>query len=172
MSGRRVTDIAREDPLFPRSLPSAGTDLLWLWAEVEPYFRARDSTPTAWRFRRRRQPGSGSVPATQAPPAPAPTGEPDLVNAAEIARRAVTHGFATTMSRQRISVLARKDPEFPAPWPSGGVEQLWSWSQQIRPYLAGRRDRQRAPRSARRPARRLSAAGRTEQPGELPVLPP
>jgi len=55
-------------------------------------------------------------------------------------------------------------PKFPDPWPTTGWEQLWSWSQQIQPYLAARRDR-RATRSASRAAGGGSeAADRPEPP--------
>ncbi|MFF2094838.1 hypothetical protein [Streptomyces sp. NPDC058202] len=38
---------------------------------------------------------------------------PDMVSLREVARRVVAEGIANSMSHQRVSQLAREDPDFP-----------------------------------------------------------
>jgi hypothetical protein len=56
------------------------------------------------------------------------------VNDREMARRVVLGGYAPSMGAHQIWKLARTDPDFPASWPTGGTEPLWSWSRAERFY--------------------------------------
>jgi DNA-binding CsgD family transcriptional regulator len=103
-----------------------------------------------------------------------PDAEPDLVNARAVAERVVRNGYAKTMSRQRIRELAHLDPLFPAPLPSTGDEQLWSWSLQLNSYFGLVHDSRsvswrfhtRPP--SRRQQRRATRAPRSGDPNRLP----
>jgi hypothetical protein len=62
-----------------------------------------------------------------------------------MARRVVICGYASSMSRQRIWELytGQTDPNFPAPWPTAGMERLWSRARAERSYWQARRPRAR-----------------------------
>jgi DNA-binding CsgD family transcriptional regulator len=52
MSRQRIRELSLLDPLFPKSLPSAGDKQLWSWnLQLEPYFRlVYDPRPRSWKF--------------------------------------------------------------------------------------------------------------------------
>jgi hypothetical protein len=77
-------------------------------------------------------------------------GGPDLVTFREVARRVVAEKIAPSMTHQRVSQLARTDPEFP-PTDKIGPARVVDW-RLARPYFvahaakAAARDRRRRPK--------------------------
>ncbi|MEV1006151.1 hypothetical protein [Streptomyces sp. NPDC049881] len=73
--------------------------------------------------------------------------EPEWISLSEAARRVVGEGIAPSMSQQRVSQLAREDPEFPRTMPIGRSTAV-DW-RQARAYFirhaeaAAKRDRRR-----------------------------
>jgi hypothetical protein len=67
-------------------------------------------------------------------------GGPDMVSFRELARRLVADGVVPSISHQRVSKLAREDPDFPPVVPVGRSKAVDY--RQARPYFAGRKSRQ------------------------------
>ena len=69
---------------------------------------------------------------------------PEMVTLTEIARRAVERGWATTMTRQRVSQLSATDPNWPVPaseWRRVGRYWQIPWDVRLETYLASREER-------------------------------
>lgn len=98
---------------------------MWSWTEAEPYWQARAYPPLGWVIWPASLEGGRRGRGTLGP---------DLVNAREMARRVVLGGYGPSMGAHQIWKLARTDPNFPASWPTGGTERLWSWSRAERSY--------------------------------------
>ena len=82
------------DPVAPKPVPSAGSETVYSLSQWRCYL-----DPTADPSQARQYLG------TQA--------HPDVVDADEMARRVVAHGYAPTTSRIMVQRLARHDPTFP-----------------------------------------------------------
>ncbi|MFJ2174358.1 hypothetical protein ACIOHE_15770 [Streptomyces sp. NPDC087851] len=75
---------------------------------------------------------------------------PDLVTFREAARRVVAEGIAPSMTHQRISQLARQDPDFPSTRKIGR-STVADWAS-LRPYFT-----EHARKAAARDSRRRTA---------------
>jgi hypothetical protein len=96
MSRNMVLRLVRTDPRAPKPVPSAGSETVYSLSQWRCYF-----DPTADPSQARQYLGTKA--------------HPDVVDADEMARRVVAHGYASTMSRIMMQRLARHDPAFPQP---------------------------------------------------------
>lgn len=71
---------------------------------------------------------------------PEAEGGPELLSLSEVARRVVAEGIEDRMSHQRVSQLAREDPDFPPVVPIGRSKAV-DW-RLAGPYFRGRIKRQ------------------------------
>ncbi|MGW1998331.1 hypothetical protein [Embleya sp. NPDC001921] len=68
--------------------------------------------------------------------------EPEWLTMTAIAARVVEAGHATSMSRARVSVIARTDPDWPVPeteWRGAGTAKLIPWDDRLQRYWSTRR---------------------------------
>jgi DNA-binding CsgD family transcriptional regulator len=120
MSRNMVLRLVRTDPRAPKPVPSAGSETVYSLSQWRCYF-----DPTADPSQARQYLGTKA--------------HPDVVDADEMARRVVAHGYASTMSRIMVQRLARHDPAFPHSLTVGeeNQEKLWSWTE-VEPYWQAR----------------------------------
>ncbi|WP_331738660.1 hypothetical protein [Embleya sp. NBC_00896] len=67
--------------------------------------------------------------------------EPEWLTLTAIAERVVEAGYATTMSRPRVSVIARTDPDWPVPeeeWKGVGRAKLIPWDDRLQKFWSTR----------------------------------
>lgn len=72
----------------------------------------------------------------------------EMVTPTEIARRVVSHGWATSLTRQRVMQLADTDPGWPVPraeWKRVGRYWQIPWDERLQKYFSAR-DRRPGPK--------------------------
>jgi hypothetical protein len=102
---KMILRLAETDPDFPKSVPSAGSETVWSLSQARCYF-----DPAADSSQARQYLGTEA--------------HPDVVDAAEMARRVVARGYAPTTSQQMV--LRPGPGERPLRW-------LAAWSSAVTP---------------------------------------
>jgi predicted amidohydrolase len=123
MTRKMVLRLAQTDPAFPRPVPSAGSETVWSLSQARCYL-----DPAADPSLARQYLGTETY--------------PDVVDGAEMARRVVENGYASTMTATMVLRLARTDPDFAETLTAGeeNQEKLWSWTE-VEPYWQARTHR-------------------------------
>jgi 5-aminopentanamidase len=123
MTRKMVQRLVRTDPDAPEPVPSAGSETVYSLSQWRCYL-----DPTADPSQARQYLGT--------------TAHPDVVDGEEMARRVISHGYASTMSQVMVLRLARGDADFPATLSAGdeNQERLFSWTAAL-PYWQARAHR-------------------------------